>query len=220
MLLQEKHEHFNPVGTLRSHIPRREDLWGIRSIGENAKLAPGSAFSKGRGKDRQAPASNGRASRDRGPKKGNIMKLKSILAALLLVGSAGAAFAAEEVSAPTIGGYDPVSYHGEGGPVRGSGMFTSVHEGQTYLFANEENKKRFDAAPAKFAPAYGGWCAYGVAVGKKFHADPTVYAIIDGRVYLNLNKDIQAKWESGRAEHLTKSEANWPKIRSRAAAKL
>lgn len=63
-----------------------------------------------------------------------------------------------------------------------------------YVFANKKNRKMFEANPEKYIPAYGGYCAYGVAVGNKFIADPELWMIEDGKLYLNLDTDIQKKW--------------------------
>ena len=148
------------------------------------------------------------------------MKTRSVLLTSLFILQASVALAVDESSTPALGGYDPVAYQTENRPVRGSGMFVSKYAGQTYLFATEAHKKRFDRAPAKYVPAYGGWCAYGVSLGKKFHADPTVFAVVDGKTYLNLNRDIQRKWEADRAENIEKAGKAWPRIRSRAMADL
>ncbi len=94
-------------------------------------------------------------------------------------------------STPGIGGYDPVAYFTEGTPQRGSGYHVADYKGVSYAFASEENKELFEANPRKYVPAYGGWCAYGVAVGKKFVADPQVWKIVNGTLYLNLDRDIQ-----------------------------
>jgi YHS domain-containing protein len=123
-------------------------------------------------------------------------------------------------STPGLSGYDPVAYHTEGKPVRGSGFHTAEHEGVTYLFANKKNKKMFEADPRKYLPAYGGYCAYGVALGKKFASNPEVWRVEDGKLFLNLDEDIQKKWEKDLAGYINKAEANWPEIREKAAAEL
>ena len=94
------------------------------------------------------------------------------------------------------GGYDVVSYFKDGKAMRGTGWHVAAHEGTTYLFASKANRKQFVKAPEKYLPQFGGYCAYGAAVGKKFYADPTVWKIVDGKLYVNLDKKIQKKWES------------------------
>ena len=95
----------------------------------------------------------------------------------------------------------------------------SVSE-QNRAFASEENKEMFEANPEKYAPAYGGWCAYGVAVGKKFVADPEVWTIVKGKLYVNLDRDIQAKWNEDIPGHIKTANANWVEIQGKAPADL
>ena len=123
-------------------------------------------------------------------------------------------------STPGLGGYDPVSYFIEAKPARGSGYYVTVHDGVTYAFASEAHLKLFTANPQKYLPAYGGYCAYGVAVGKKFVTDPEVWKIVDGILYLNLDKGIQHKWEKDIPGHIRKANANWPDIKDKAPETL
>ena len=125
-----------------------------------------------------------------------------------------------ESSAPVMGGYDPVSYFKMGKPMRGSGYHTATYNGGTYLFANKENKEKFMANPEKYAPQFGGYCAYGVSVGKKFYSDPNIWKIVDGKLYLNLDKNIQKKWNEDISGHITKADSNWMKIEHKAPAEL
>ncbi|MGF1449609.1 MAG: YHS domain-containing (seleno)protein [Opitutales bacterium] len=119
-----------------------------------------------------------------------------------------------------VQGYDLVSYHQESGPVRGSGFHASTHDGVTYLFASEANQKTFAANPEKFLPAYGGYCAYGVAVGQKFAVDPLAAKIVDGKLYLNLNGEIQAQWLKDMDGFIEKADAQWAKIHRKTPAEL
>ncbi len=121
---------------------------------------------------------------------------------------------------PGVGGYDLVSYHNSKRPLRGNGHFVSEHDGVTYLFANEANKKTFDANPGKYIPAYGGYCAFGVSVGKKFHGDPEVWRVVDGRLYLNLDAQIQDMWLKDVPGSIKTADAKWPKIINKAPSEL
>jgi YHS domain-containing protein len=123
-------------------------------------------------------------------------------------------------STPGVGGYDPVAYFTDGKPVRGSGYHVAVQDGVTYAFANAEHKKLFIANPNRYLPAYGGYCAYGVAVGKKFVADPEVWKIVDGRLYLNLDKGIQDKWQKDVPGYIKKADKNWGEIKDKNASDL
>ena len=113
---------------------------------------------------------------------------------------------------PGASGYDLVSYHTAKRPARGSGHFTSNHDGVTYLFASSQNKSLFDANPVKYLPAYGGFCAFGVSVGKKFAADPEVWRIVDGKLYLNLDANIQDDWLRDVPGRIAAADRHWQQI--------
>lgn len=135
--------------------------------------------------------------------------------------AAGAAQAADVAySTPGLGGYDPVAYFTEAKPARGSGYHVAVHDGVTYAFVNEAHKKMFMGNPQRYLPAYGGYCAYGAALGKKFVANPEVWKIVDGKLYLNLDKDIQTKWEKDIPGHIKKADTNWSAIKDKAPRDL
>ncbi len=119
-----------------------------------------------------------------------------------------------------VQGYDLVSYHKEGGPVRGSGFHTATHAGVTYLFANEANQKAFAGNPEKYLPAYGGYCAYGVAVGQKFAVDPLAAKVVDGTLYLNLNAEIQDLWLKDVPGYIDQADTQWPGIKGKTPAEL
>ncbi|MGD9851977.1 MAG: YHS domain-containing (seleno)protein [Nitrospirales bacterium] len=123
-------------------------------------------------------------------------------------------------STPGISGYDPVAYFTEGKPVKGSGYHVAEYKGVTYVFASKDHKTTFEANPEKYVPAYGGYCAYGVAVGKKFVSDPEAWKIVQGKLYLNLDKDIQGKWAKDIPGYIKKSEANWKEIKDKAPSDL
>lgn len=122
-----------------------------------------------------------------------------------------------DVAHSTVGaqGYDLVSYQQDSGPTKGNGNHLSNHDGVNYLFANKSNKKAFDKNPEKYLPAYGGWCAYGVSVGKKFVADPTVWKVVDGKLYLNLDKKIQKIWNKDISGNITKADVKWTTIEAK-----
>ncbi len=118
------------------------------------------------------------------------------------------------------GGYDLTSYFTQETPQRGNGHHVAVVDGVTYLFATDDNKKLFMADPAKYMPVYGGYCAYGTAVGKKFVADPTVYDIVDGKLYFNLDSKIRAIWSKDIPGMIKKADDNWKMIRTKNPADL
>ncbi len=114
-------------------------------------------------------------------------------------------------SSNAVGGYDTVSYFAGGKPVRGSSKFKTEYKGATWLFSNQENLDLFKANPEKYAPQYGGYCAY--AVGEKnalVSSDPLAYTIDGGKLYLNYDKDIQNTWLQDKDAYINKANANWP----------
>lgn len=152
------------------------------------------------------------------------MNAKTMLVALALIGIGLTtnAFAATDVAVSTtgVGGYDLVSYHTEKRPLRGNGHFVATHGGINYLFVNQENKATFEQNPEKYVPAYGGYCAFGVSVEKKFVADPEVWRIVDDRLYLNLDARVQIQWLKDIPGRIKTADANWLKIKDKSPAEL
>ena len=150
------------------------------------------------------------------------MNLKlSFLALLAVLGVSGNALAASHATSTTaVEGYDLVSYQTSKRPIRGNGHYLSVREGATYLFSSEENKATFDADPSKYLPAYGGYCAFGVSVSKKFVGDPEVWRIVDGKLYLNLDENVQDIWLKDVPGRIRTANTNWQKIQDKSPASL
>ncbi|GAB1621945.1 YHS domain-containing protein [Agarivorans sp. B2Z047] len=119
-----------------------------------------------------------------------------------------------------IKGYDPVAYFVSGQPTQGNNSYTATHNNAIYHFASADNRDAFKADPAKYAPQYGGYCAFGVAMEKKFDTDPTAWKIVDGKLYLNLDKKVQQRWLENTGELIVDANQNWPEIKAVDAAKL
>lgn len=113
-------------------------------------------------------------------------------------------------------GYCPVSYFTENEARPGKPEYTSTHNSVDYHFASAEAKSLFDQNPEKYIPAYGGWCAYGMAVRDKFPIDPTNFKIVDGRLMVflrNRNVDALALWnQNDEQEQIAIAEAYWKKV--------
>ena len=111
-----------------------------------------------------------------------------------------------------IKGYDPVAYFVVGKALKGQPEFESEYKGAKFLFASAENKAKFEADPEKFAPQFGGYCAWAVGNGYTAPTDPEAWKIVNGKLYLNYNKDIQKRWSADEAGLIAKGEQNWPAL--------
>jgi len=153
-------------------------------------------------------------------------KFKSIIGGVALsVAIASSAMAAGvELNTTTTGlalqGYDPVAYFTEGAPTKGDWQITALHNDAMYRFANEENKAAFEANPEAYLPAYGGYCAFGAAMGFKFDGDPNYWKIVDNKLYLNLSEDIQKRWEGDIPGFIEQASTNWETIADKDPASL
>ncbi|HHT7620753.1 TPA: YHS domain-containing (seleno)protein [Legionella pneumophila] len=142
-------------------------------------------------------------------------QIKGILLSIISLSFLPFLVFASDASISLVGvqGYDLVSYHQKNGPVRGSGNHTAYHNGVAYLFATDENKKVFQANPERYLPAYGGYCAFAVSVGRKVVSDPLAWKIVDGILYLNLNKQVQEFWSKDIPGNIKKGNIQWEKIK-------
>jgi hypothetical protein len=113
------------------------------------------------------------------------------------------------------GGHDVVAYFNAGRPVAGSAQITHVWNGATWRFSTTANRDAFAAAPERFAPAYGGHCSWAAAQGYKAKGDPKNWKIVDGRLFLNYNADVQKTWETNIPSFITSADGNWPGLRQK-----
>ena len=112
-----------------------------------------------------------------------------------------------------IKGYDPVAFHTEGRSVEGSSRFELDWKGATWWFSSNENRELFKADPEKYAPRYGGYCAWAVSQGTTAGVDPqNAWSIVDGKLYLNYNMEIKQRWEADIPGNIEKGDANWPGV--------
>ncbi|MCV6586689.1 MAG: YHS domain-containing protein [Marinibacterium sp.] len=155
-----------------------------------------------------------------------MLNLKTLIsgAALSLAVATTSIAAGVDVNATTTGlalrGYDPVAYFTDGAPTEGDLNITAVYNDATYRFASEENKATFEANPEAYAPAYGGFCAFGTAMGFKFDGDPEVWKIVDNRLYLNLSPAVQERWETDVPGFIDQAETQWDVIEDKTPAEL
>jgi hypothetical protein len=111
-----------------------------------------------------------------------------------------------------IGGYDAVAYFKESQPVRGSEDLSYVWSDATWLFSSEANLEAFKTDPEKYAPQYGGFCAYGCYEGHKAPTEPEAWTIIDGKLYLNYNIEVRDLWRENDTKFIKEADKNWPQL--------
>lgn len=145
----------------------------------------------------------------------NTVMAALILAAFFLL-TLSPAFATEHVNKAfdgvAIKGYDPVAYFTDRRPVKGSREFEHVWMGAEWRFSTAGHRDLFIKDPERYAPKYGGYCAYAVSQGSTADIDPEAWNIVDGRLYLNLSKKIRDKWSKDIPGYIKKADKNWPKI--------
>ena len=112
-----------------------------------------------------------------------------------------------------IRGYDPVAYFTEARPVKGTEQFSHEWRGARWRFSSAANRDRFAADPQKYAPQYGGYCAYGTARGYKAPTEPHAFTIVGGKLYLNYDAAIQDTWREDKAGYISKADQNWPAVK-------
>jgi YHS domain-containing protein len=113
-----------------------------------------------------------------------------------------------------IGGYDAVAYFTQGKPVKGNSRFSLVWKGANWLFTNQQNAETFKTNPGKYAPQYGGYCAYGCSRGYKAKTEADAWTITNGKLYLNYNKDVRARWNKDQQSYIKKADGNWPVVKN------
>jgi YHS domain-containing protein len=116
--------------------------------------------------------------------------------------------------------HDPVAYFTVGKPTLGSEKYSAEHEGAIYRFSSEENLKKFQANPAKYAPQHGGYCRMGAALGKKLDGDPTLFRVDNGKLSVYSYPAALKGYSSDVSKHGASADANWPKIKNTAPKDL
>jgi YHS domain-containing protein len=111
-----------------------------------------------------------------------------------------------------IKGYDPVAYFTDRRPVKGMPEFEYEWRGARWRFATTAHRDEFQRDPERYAPRYGGYCAYAVSQRTTADIDPESWTIFGGRLYLNLNKDVQRLWEKNMQDYIRRADENWPRI--------
>ncbi len=138
--------------------------------------------------------------------------------ALLLCAVSGGVLAVDPIytgffSNEAIKGYDAVAYFTEDKPIKGSDQFSFEYMGATWKFSSAEHLDLFKADPEAYAPQYGGYCAYAVANGDTASAEPDLWTINDGKLYLNYSRRINVRWRENMQAYIEQADRLWPQIR-------
>ena len=111
-----------------------------------------------------------------------------------------------------VSGYDTVAYFTQNKPVKGNSSYSTQYMGANWHFSSKENLEMFTVDPEKYAPQYGGYCAWAVANNDTAKGDPLQWAIHQGKLYLNYDADIRQKWFSDKDALILKANNNWPNV--------
>ena len=107
-------------------------------------------------------------------------------------------------------GFDPVAYFSQGQPVKGEAALTYAWAGATWRFSSARSREAFKMDPARYAPQYGGYCAWAVSRGYTAEIDPEAWKIVDGKLYLNYSKSVRKQWEGDIPGNIEKANRHWP----------
>lgn len=145
------------------------------------------------------------------------MKRLILLTAMIVTAFVSKAQKAEvfSKSGQAINGYDPVAYFTQGKPVKGAKNLSYQWKDATWYFSSQHNLEDFKKAPEKYAPQYGGYCAYGLSDGHKAPTEPDAWTIVNGKLYLNYNTDVRSDWDKNRDERIKKADSYWPQIKNK-----
>ncbi|MEM6661187.1 MAG: YHS domain-containing (seleno)protein [Pseudomonadota bacterium] len=144
---------------------------------------------------------------------------RTVLAAALATAATGASAAAlqkdeiyTDMHGHALKGYDAVAYHLERKPVRGEKVYQLEWKGAKWLFSSAENMEKFRADPERWAPQYGGYCAWGIAKDRIVGINPTIFRIFDDKLYLNLNMKVHKEWLGTHSQFISRANEKWPSI--------
>ncbi len=113
-----------------------------------------------------------------------------------------------------IKGYDPVAYFTDAKPVKGNSDFTYEYNGAVWYFSSAENRQAFIDNPEKYAPQFGGYCAWAVSRGYTAKIDPDAWYIHEDKLYLNYSKSVRKTWKGDIPGNIAKAQSNWPSLLS------
>lgn len=141
-----------------------------------------------------------------------VFVLMAVVAGPIAEATAKTVYNASRWTSVAIEGTDPVAYFTAGKPVEGSRDFTHEWNGAKWRFSSAKNRDLFKANPEKYAPQFGGWCAYAVSQGYTASIEPEAWSIVDGKLYLNYSLSVRKQWQADVPGHIRQGEKNWPRV--------
>jgi YHS domain-containing protein len=134
------------------------------------------------------------------------------IAAVSLMSTAALAGDFFETDGVALRGYDPVAYFVAAVPQKGQAQYSYEYKGSKFYFASDANRRAFMEAPERYAPQFGGYCAYGTSQGYKVSTQPDAFAVVKDKLYLNYNKKVQEIWRQDVPGNIERAEKNWPEV--------
>lgn len=134
------------------------------------------------------------------------------IAAVSLMSTAALAGDFFETNGVALHGYDPVAYFVAAAPQKRQAQYSYEYKDSKFYFANGANRRAFMEAPEKYAPQFGGYCAYGTSQGYKVSTQPDAFAIVKDKLYLNYNKKVQEIWRQDVPGNIERAEKNWQEV--------
>ena len=144
------------------------------------------------------------------------------ISALITLSSSLYAGVSEDIdeNAVTLAGHDVVAYFTEDKAVSGTSKFTASHHNAIYKFSSAANRDTFKKNPHKYTPVYGGFCAYGASVGKKFSVDGKAFKVVEGKLYVNKNLQVYDLWIQDIPGNIRRANRQWKIIKNIPASEL
>ncbi|MBB6112154.1 hypothetical protein SAMN05421821_11626 [Mucilaginibacter lappiensis] len=144
------------------------------------------------------------------------MKRTILIAFIAFLGIAQAKAQKSEIFAPggkAIKGYDPVAFFTESKPMKGSDSLSYQWKEATWLFASRKNLEAFKSDPDKYAPQYGGYCAYGLSQGHKAPTQTDTWTVVNDKLYFNYNSKVKEMWSKDQQNLIKTADEKWPAIK-------
>lgn len=118
-----------------------------------------------------------------------------------------------EVYAPdglALNGYDVVAFFTKAQAIKGDPQYTQQWKDVSWQFSSKANLDSFAANPEKYAPQYGGYCAFGASRGYKAPTETDTWTIDNNKLYFNYNQQVKKAWDKDRPKLIAEADRKWP----------